>query len=114
MSPSQYLLHHGFTALATHQPASRFCLFQWIEGGSLLAVSVLLIAVTVWLVHRSAVERHGAHNHGAILLTLTKLIQSGPARIGRPAPEVSIRRTTRKCSDSAIQRRSTGILGTKL
>ncbi len=55
MSPSQYLLHHGFTALATHQPASRLWLFQWIEGGSLLAVSVLLIAVTVWLVRRSAV-----------------------------------------------------------
>ena len=35
-------------------PASRFWPFQWIEGGWLLALSVLLIAVTVWLVRRRA------------------------------------------------------------
>jgi hypothetical protein len=28
--------------------------FQWIEGGWLLALSVLLIAATVWLVRRRA------------------------------------------------------------
>ena len=33
---------------------SRFWPFQWIEGGWLLALSVLLIAVTVWLVRRRA------------------------------------------------------------
>ncbi len=28
--------------------------FQWIEGGWLLALSVLLIAATIWLVRRRA------------------------------------------------------------
>ena len=51
----QYLVQHGFTQLTTYQPASRFWPFQWIEGGWLLALSVLLIAVTVWLVRRRAV-----------------------------------------------------------
>jgi ABC-type transport system involved in multi-copper enzyme maturation permease subunit len=51
----QYLAHHGFTQVTTYQPASRFWPFQWIEGGWLLALSVLLIAVTVWLVRRRAI-----------------------------------------------------------
>ena len=34
--------------------AGRFWPFQWIEGGWLLALSVLLIAATVWLVRRRA------------------------------------------------------------
>jgi hypothetical protein len=34
--------------------ASRFWPFQWIGGGWLLALSVLLIAATVWLVRRRA------------------------------------------------------------
>ncbi|NNN01750.1 MAG: hypothetical protein HKL86_07975 [Acidimicrobiaceae bacterium] len=54
VSPTQYLLHHGFTQLATYQPASRFWPFQWIEGGWLLAVSLLLIGAAIWLVHRRA------------------------------------------------------------
>jgi hypothetical protein len=37
-----------------YQPASHFWSFQWIEGGWLLALSALLIAVTVWLVRRRA------------------------------------------------------------
>ena len=41
-------------AWTSYQPASRFWPFQWIEGGWLLALSVLLIAVTVWLVRRRA------------------------------------------------------------
>jgi hypothetical protein len=46
---------HGYTQLTRYQPASRFWPFQWMEGGWLLALSVLLIAVTVWLVkHRAA------------------------------------------------------------
>jgi hypothetical protein len=53
-SPAQYLLHHGFTQLATYQPASRFWPFQWIEGGWLLALSLLLMGAAVWLVHRRA------------------------------------------------------------
>jgi len=40
-------------AFAT-QPATRLWAFQWIEGGWLLALSVLLIAATVWLVRRRA------------------------------------------------------------
>ena len=38
----------------SYQPASRFWPFQLIEGGWLLASSALLIATTVWLVHRRA------------------------------------------------------------
>jgi hypothetical protein len=39
----------------SYQPASWFWPFQWIEGGWLLALSMLLIAATVWLVrHRAA------------------------------------------------------------
>jgi ABC-type transport system involved in multi-copper enzyme maturation permease subunit len=49
---TQYLTQHGYTLWTTYQPASRFWPFQWIEGGWLLALSVLLIAVTVWLVRR--------------------------------------------------------------
>ena len=33
-------------------PASHFWPFQWIQGGWLLALSGLLIAVTIWLVRR--------------------------------------------------------------
>ena len=51
----QYLVQHGYTQWTSYQPASRFWPFQWIEGGWLLALSVLLIAVTVWLVRRRAI-----------------------------------------------------------
>jgi len=51
---SQYLAQHGYTLWTTYQPGSRFWPFQWIEGGWLLALSVLLIAATVWLVRRRA------------------------------------------------------------
>jgi hypothetical protein len=51
---AQSLSQHGYTLWASYQPASRFWPFQWIEGGWLLAQSVLLIAVTVWLVRRRA------------------------------------------------------------
>ncbi len=54
LSSWQYLVRHGYTQLTTFQPASRFWPFQWIEGGWLLALSVLLIAVTVLLVRRRA------------------------------------------------------------
>jgi ABC-type transport system involved in multi-copper enzyme maturation permease subunit len=50
----QYLAHHGFTQLTSYQPASRFWPFQWIEGGWLLALSVLCLAATVLLVRRRA------------------------------------------------------------
>ena len=49
-----YLTEHGYTQWTKYQPGSRFWPFQWIEGGWLLALSVLLIAATVWLVHSRA------------------------------------------------------------
>jgi ABC-type transport system involved in multi-copper enzyme maturation permease subunit len=54
LSPAQCLTQHGYTWWARYQPGSRFWPFQWIEGGWLLALSVLLIAATVWLVRRRA------------------------------------------------------------
>ena len=54
LSPAQCLTQHGYTAWTSYQPSSRFWPFQWIEGGWLLALSVLLIAATVWLVRRRA------------------------------------------------------------
>ena len=53
-SVMQYLTRHGYTYWTRYQPGSRFWPFQWIEGGWLLALSVLLIAATVWLVRRRA------------------------------------------------------------
>ena len=54
ISPPQYLAQHGYTQWMSYQPASRFWPFQWIEGGWLLALSLILIAVTIWLVRRRA------------------------------------------------------------
>jgi hypothetical protein len=54
LSPAQCLSRHGYTWWASYQPGSRFWPFQWIEGGWLLALSVLLFATTVWLVRRRA------------------------------------------------------------
>jgi hypothetical protein len=48
------LAQHGYTQWTSYQPASRFWPFQWIEGGLLLTLSILLIAATIWLVHRRA------------------------------------------------------------
>ncbi len=52
---AQCLSQHGYTQWTRYQPASRFWPFQWIEGGWLLGLSVLLIAATIWLVRRRAV-----------------------------------------------------------
>ena len=51
---AQCLSQHGYTQWSSYQPGSRFWPFQWVEGGWLFALSVLLIAVTVWLVRRRA------------------------------------------------------------
>ncbi len=51
---AQCLAPHGYTQWTSYQPASRFWTFQLIEGGWLLALSVLLIAATIWLVRRRA------------------------------------------------------------
>jgi ABC-type transport system involved in multi-copper enzyme maturation permease subunit len=48
------LSQHGYTQWTSYQPASRFWPFQWIEGGWLLALSVLLLAATIVLVRRRA------------------------------------------------------------
>jgi hypothetical protein len=53
-SVNQYLIQHGYTLWTSYQPSSRFWPFQWIEGGWLLALSVLLVAASVWLVRRRA------------------------------------------------------------
>ncbi len=53
-SVSQCLAQHGYTQWTSYQPAGRFWSFQWIEAGWLLALSALLIAVTIWLVRRRA------------------------------------------------------------
>ena len=44
----------GDVLRADYQSASHFWRVQWIAGAGLLGLSVLLIAVTVWLVHRRA------------------------------------------------------------
>jgi ABC-type transport system involved in multi-copper enzyme maturation permease subunit len=54
LSVWQYLVQHGYTQRTSYQPASRFWTFQSIEGGWLLALSLALIAATVWLVRRRA------------------------------------------------------------
>ncbi len=50
----QCLFQHGYTQWTSYQPAGRFWPLQWIEGGWLLALSLLLITATVWLVRRRA------------------------------------------------------------
>jgi hypothetical protein len=50
----QCMVQHGYTLWTSYQPASRFWTFQFIEGGWLLALSLLLIAVTVLAVSRRA------------------------------------------------------------
>jgi ABC-type transport system involved in multi-copper enzyme maturation permease subunit len=54
IDPVHYLIQHGYAQLTTYQPDSRFWPFQWIEGGCLLLLSLLLIAATIWLVRRRA------------------------------------------------------------
>jgi hypothetical protein len=50
----QYLTTHGYTYWTRYQPGSRFWPVQWIESGSLLALSLLCIVVSVSLVRRRA------------------------------------------------------------
>lgn len=51
---AQCFTQHGYTLWTSYQPATRFWPFQWTEGGWLLALSALLIAATIWLVHHRA------------------------------------------------------------
>jgi hypothetical protein len=52
LSSVQYLVQHGYTLSTSYQPARRFWTFQFIEAGGLLALSVILVAATIWLVRR--------------------------------------------------------------
>jgi ABC-2 family transporter protein len=49
-----YLSAHHYTQWWLYQPASRYWHFQFIEGGWLLALSVILLAGAVWLIHTKA------------------------------------------------------------
>jgi hypothetical protein len=49
-----YLSAHHYTQWWAYQPVSRYWHFQLIEGGWLLALSVILLAGTVWLVRHKA------------------------------------------------------------
>jgi hypothetical protein len=52
IDPVNYLISHGYTQWTSYQPASRFWSFQLIETGWLLALSLILIIVTVLLAQR--------------------------------------------------------------
>jgi hypothetical protein len=54
IDPVQYLLQHGYTQWTSYQPDSRYWTFQWIEFGWLAALSLLLLAATLWMVGRRA------------------------------------------------------------
>jgi hypothetical protein len=62
LSTTQYLMQHGYTQWTAYQPAGRFWTFQWIEGGWLLALSLLLIATTVWLGDRRGDLKRRGHS----------------------------------------------------
>jgi hypothetical protein len=53
-NPFASLTKQGYTEWSRYQPASRYWPFQWIEGGWLLALSLVLIVATIWLVRRRA------------------------------------------------------------
>jgi ABC-2 family transporter protein len=44
----------GYTQWTTYQPEARYWHFQFIEGGWLLLLSLLLIAASIWLIRRRA------------------------------------------------------------
>jgi hypothetical protein len=54
IDPFSWLAKHGYPEWTSYQPASRYWPFQFIEGGWLLALSLLLLAATIWLVRRRA------------------------------------------------------------
>ena len=52
VDPLQYLTHHGYVQVTSYQPDSRYWTFQWIELGWLVALSLLLIGLALWLLRR--------------------------------------------------------------
>ena len=55
LSTWQYLVDRGYTQVTAYQPYSRFWPFQWIEAGWLFALTLILIAATLWLVRRRVI-----------------------------------------------------------
>jgi hypothetical protein len=51
---NRWLGQHHISQWISYQPGTRFWPFQFIEGGWLLALSVILVAATLWLVRRRA------------------------------------------------------------
>jgi hypothetical protein len=54
LAVQQWFAEQGYLKYFTYQPADRFWHFQYIEGGWLLALSVLLGAATFWLIRHRA------------------------------------------------------------
>jgi hypothetical protein len=54
LDPVASLIQHHIGQTVAYQPESRFWPFQLIECGWLLALALILGAVTVWLVRRRA------------------------------------------------------------
>jgi hypothetical protein len=54
IDPVHYLISHGFIQWTSYQPDGRYWTFQWIEFGWLAALSLILLAVTLWMVRRRA------------------------------------------------------------
>ena len=52
VDPVQYLLRHGYLQVTSYQPDSRFWTFQWIEFGWLIALTLLTLGATLWLLRR--------------------------------------------------------------
>ena len=52
VDPNQYLLGHGYQPVTSYQPDSRFWTFQWIEFGWLIALTLLALGTTLWLLRR--------------------------------------------------------------
>ena len=53
-TPAQAFAQHGITQWWSYIPVSRFWPMQFVEAGWLLALSIALMAATVWLVRRRA------------------------------------------------------------
>ena len=53
--PFAYLRAHGYTLVISYQPDSRYWPLQWAELGLLVAVSLALLGVSLWLVRRLSV-----------------------------------------------------------
>jgi hypothetical protein len=51
---SAYLRSHDAVAMSFYQPADRYWLFQSIEAGVFIGLSLVLVLFTVWLVRRRA------------------------------------------------------------